>query len=79
MNLMNLENMIKPKTVIFILGPTAIGKTTLSINIAKKLNTEIISCDSRQFYKELLIGAAPPNFQELCEIKHQFIASPPIC
>ena len=73
MSLMNLENMIKPKTVIFILGPTAIGKTTLSINIAKKLNTEIISCDSRQFYKELLIGAAPPNFQELSEIKHHFI------
>ena len=70
---MNLKDMNKPKTVIFILGPTAIGKTKLSINIAKKLRTDIISCDSRQFYKELLIGSAPPNCQQLSEIKHHFI------
>ncbi|MDC0249625.1 tRNA (adenosine(37)-N6)-dimethylallyltransferase MiaA [Flavobacteriales bacterium] len=61
------------KRVIFIVGPTAIGKTKLSIDIAKKLNTEIISCDSRQFYKELLIGAAPPSQKELSQVKHHFI------
>ena len=61
------------KRVIFIIGPTAIGKTQLSIELAKTLNTEIISCDSRQFYKELKIGSAPPNDQELSEIKHHFI------
>ena len=61
------------KKVIFILGPTAIGKTSLSIDLAKKLNTEIISCDSRQFYKELLIGAAPPSVNELVEVRHHFI------
>ncbi len=61
------------KRVIFIIGPTAIGKTQLSIELAKILNTEIISCDSRQFYKELKIGSAPPNDQELSEIKHHFI------
>jgi tRNA dimethylallyltransferase len=66
-------NSTKTKRVILIVGPTAIGKTALSINIAKKLNTEIISCDSRQFYKELLIGAAPPSQKELAQVKHHFI------
>ena len=61
------------KKVIFVVGPTAIGKTSLSIELAKKLNTEIISCDSRQFYKELLIGSAPPSSSELSEIQHHFI------
>ena len=61
------------KQVIFILGPTAIGKTSLSIQLAKALNTEIISCDSRQFYKELLIGVSPPSEIELSEVKHHFI------
>ena len=61
------------KKVIFIVGPTAIGKTSLSIDLAKKLNTEIISCDSRQFYKELLIGAVPPSANELAEVRHHFI------
>ncbi len=72
--LMNLMSMKKnTKKVIIIVGPTAIGKTALSIKIAQLLNTEIISCDSRQFYKELLIGAAPPSEQELAQVKHHFI------
>ena len=61
------------KKIIFIVGPTGIGKTALSINLAKQLKTEIISCDSRQFYKELLIGTAPPNAKQLNEVKHHFI------
>ena len=61
------------KKIIIIVGPTAIGKTALSISLANALNTEIISCDSRQFYKELLIGAAPPSPKELAEVKHHFI------
>ena len=64
---------LNTKRVIFILGPTAIGKTKLSIHLAKMLSTEIISCDSRQFYKELKIGSAPPSRRELSEIKHHFI------
>lgn len=72
--LMNLMSMKKnTKKVIIIVGPTAIGKTALSIQIAQLLNTEIISCDSRQFYKELLVGAAPPSEQELSQVKHHFI------
>lgn len=62
------------KKAIFICGPTAIGKTSLAIEIAKWLKTEIISFDSRQFYKELKIGAAPPSSDELSQVKHHFIA-----
>ena len=71
--LMNLMSMNSTKKIIIIVGPTAIGKTALSIDIANSLNTEIISCDSRQFYKELLIGAAPPKPKELAAVKHHFI------
>jgi tRNA dimethylallyltransferase len=61
------------KKVIFIVGPTAIGKTALSMKLAQHFKTEIISCDSRQFYKELLIGSAPPSPKELEEVQHHFI------
>lgn len=61
------------KLLIVIQGPTAIGKTLTSIQLANYYNTEIISCDSRQFYKELLIGSAPPNKEQLKEIQHHFI------
>ena len=61
------------KKLIYIAGPTGIGKTDLGIDIAKKLKTEIISCDSRQFYKELKIGTSPPTEKQLNEIKHHFI------
>ncbi len=61
------------KKLIIICGPTGIGKTNLSIKLAKYLNCEIISADSRQFYKELLIGTCPPNKNQLLEVKHHFI------
>lgn len=61
------------KELIIILGPTAVGKTDVSINIAQTLDTEIISFDSRQFYKELVIGTAPPNKEQLEKISHHFI------
>lgn len=64
---------LQEKTLITIVGPTAIGKTSLSISIAKHFNTEIISCDSRQFYKEMFIGTAVPEPQELAAVKHHFI------
>lgn len=62
-----------PKTLIVIVGPTAIGKTALSIQLAKHLKTDIISCDSRQFYKEMNIGTAVPSIEELEAAKHYFI------
>ncbi len=61
------------KTLIVITGPTAVGKTSISIEVAKELNTEIISADARQFYRELKIGTAAPSEEELNKIKHHFI------
>lgn len=61
------------KKLISIVGPTAIGKTSLSIQIAQYLNTEIISCDSRQFYKEMKVGTASPSDEELDMVPHHFI------
>ncbi|WP_417857117.1 tRNA (adenosine(37)-N6)-dimethylallyltransferase MiaA [Xanthomarina gelatinilytica] len=61
------------KTLISIVGPTAIGKTALSIELANVFNTEIISADSRQFFKEIQIGTAAPTPSELAQAKHHFI------
>ena len=65
--------MMTNKKLIYIAGPTGIGKTDISIILAKKLKTEIISCDSRQFYKELKIGTSPPTKKQLGEVNHYFI------
>jgi len=62
-------------TLIVVCGPTASGKTKLAIQLAKQFKAEIISADSRQVYKELKIGSAPPSDVELKEAKHHFIAS----
>lgn len=61
------------KYLISIVGPTAIGKTALSIKLAQYFQTEIISCDSRQFFKEMCIGTAVPSKEELEAAKHHFI------
>ncbi len=61
------------KYLISIVGPTAIGKTSLSIKLAQHFNTEIISADSRQFFKEMQIGTAVPKPEELVASKHHFI------
>lgn len=61
------------KTLITVVGPTAIGKTEMAIGIAKQFKTEIISADSRQFYKEMKIGTAVPSINELSAIPHHFI------
>ena len=63
---------MKPK-VIVIVGPTASGKTALSIELAKKINGEIISCDSMQIYKKMNIGSAKPTIEEMQGIKHYMI------
>ncbi len=61
------------KSLIYIAGPTSVGKTKLSLELAKKINTDIISCDSRQFYKEMRIGTGIPSYGELSEVNHHFI------
>jgi len=63
------------KTVIIVCGPTAVGKTSVAISLAKHFHTEIISADSRQCFKELNIGVARPSEEELKEVPHHFIAS----
>ena len=61
------------KYLITIVGPTAIGKTSLSITLAQHFNCDIISCDSRQFFKEMQIGTAVPTTEELAGAQHHFI------
>jgi tRNA dimethylallyltransferase len=63
------------KRVIIVAGPTASGKTDYAIELAIKYGSPIISCDSRQIYKELLIGTAPPSAGQLARVKHYFIFS----
>jgi tRNA dimethylallyltransferase len=62
-------------TLLVLLGATGIGKTDLSIELAKYFGTEIVSADSRQIYSELNIGAAPPSPKQLDEVKHHFVKS----
>lgn len=62
-------------TIIIICGPTAVGKTAFAIQLARALQTEIISADSRQCYKEMNIGVAKPCAEELAEVRHWFINS----
>jgi tRNA dimethylallyltransferase len=61
--------------LILIVGPTAVGKTSMAIALAKHYQTEILSADSRQFYKELEIGTAKPSAEELASVKHHLINS----
>ena len=63
------------KTCIILAGPTAVGKTTLAIQLAEYFPTEIISADSRQCYREMSIGVAKPSADELEKVKHHFIHS----
>jgi tRNA dimethylallyltransferase len=61
--------------LILVVGPTAVGKTDLCLKLAKKFHTEIISCDSRQFYREMDLGTAKPSPAELAEVPHHLINS----
>lgn len=72
---MNKSSLQKNKTCIVITGPTAVGKTSVAIQLAKKYNTQIISADSRQCFREISIGVAKPSAQQLAEVKHYFINS----
>ena len=65
----------KNKTIIIVAGPTAVGKTSVALELAKEFGTEIISADSRQCFKELNIGVARPSEKELQIVRHHFIAS----
>ncbi|WP_242917065.1 tRNA (adenosine(37)-N6)-dimethylallyltransferase MiaA [Pontibacter liquoris] len=64
-----------PKHLIVVVGPTAVGKTALCVQLARHYHTEIISADSRQFYREMLIGTAKPTPEEQQGIRHHFVDS----
>jgi len=66
---------VKKKNLISVVGPTGIGKTRLAIDLAKSFNTEIISCDSRQFFRGMEIGTAAPSAEELAAAPHHFIGN----
>ncbi|OCK41938.1 tRNA (adenosine(37)-N6)-dimethylallyltransferase MiaA [Tenacibaculum soleae] len=70
---LKLSNSTTKNTLITIVGATAIGKTALSIKLAQHFNCDIISCDSRQFFKEMTIGTAVPETDELAAAPHHFI------
>lgn len=64
---------VEKKFLIVIVGATAVGKTALGINVAKALNTVVLSADSRQFFKEMEIGTAKPTKEEMAQVPHYFI------
>jgi len=68
-----IQNVIHVCDAVAIVGPTCSGKTTAAIKVAKKINAEIISCDSRQVYKDFNIGSAKPSSEELSQVKHHLI------
>ena len=65
-------------TLTIVAGPTAVGKTAYAIGLARSLGTEVVSCDSRQFYSELRIGVARPSDDELLSVRHHFVACRPV-
>ena len=69
------SEILNHKFLIIIAGPTAVGKTSVAIQLANYFNTEIISADSRQIFEELNIGVARPSIDELNAVKHHFIAN----
>ena len=68
-----IEDICGVKTLISIVGTTGIGKTRLAIDLAQELDTEIVSCDSRQFFREMRIGTAAPTEKELSQATHHFV------
>lgn len=63
------------KTLVVIAGPTAVGKTDIAVRLAQKLETEVVSADARQVYREMEIGTAPPSLAQKAAVKHHFVAS----
>ncbi len=63
------------KTLVVVLGPTAVGKTDIAIRLAQQLNTEIISADSRQLYREIPLGTAAPSKEQLASVPHHFVGN----
>ncbi|MBR6269664.1 MAG: tRNA (adenosine(37)-N6)-dimethylallyltransferase MiaA [Bacteroidales bacterium] len=65
--------------LVIVLGPTAVGKTAYAIDLALRYGSPVISCDSRQIYREMKIGTAPPSEEEMALVKHYFIGTRSVC
>jgi len=78
LNLNKQDSISAPKTLIVVTGPTAVGKTALAIELAELFSTEILSADSRQFYREMTIGTAKPTAAEQKQVIHHFIDFLPV-
>ena len=65
--------------LVIVLGPTAVGKTAYAIDLAMRYGSPVISCDSRQIYREMKIGTAPPSEEEMALVKHYFIGTRSVC
>src|SRR5688500_9175083 len=71
---MSESGRVSTKPTVFIIGgPTAVGKTAVAMELAKRLDTCIISADSRQCYREMSIGTAKPSQEEMADVKHYFV------
>jgi tRNA dimethylallyltransferase len=71
----NFKPLSNKKFLILVVGPTAVGKTDICLNLAKIFATEIVSCDSRQFYREMKLGTAKPTPEELQQVPHHLVNS----
>ncbi|WP_273878354.1 isopentenyl transferase family protein, partial [Serratia liquefaciens] len=61
------------KHLVIIAGPTAVGKTALSVQLAQHYNTAVVSADARQFYQDMMIGTARPSIAEMQGVRHEFV------
>jgi len=77
-NLLPTLQTIPPNTVYIIAGPTAVGKTDVAMELARRLGTAIVSADSRQCYKEMTIGTAKPSREQLLAVRHYFVDEFPV-
>lgn len=73
--MVNADGSVSSHTLVVIAGPTAVGKTAVAINVARELNTSIISADSRQFFHEMEIGTAVPSKEQLAQVQHYLIGN----
>lgn len=69
------DKMVNNKTLVLILGPTGVGKTELSLRVAERYGCPIVSCDSRQIYRELPIGTAAPTAEEQARVRHYMVGT----
>ena len=69
------DQMVNRKTLVLLLGPTGVGKTELSLQVAEHYHCPILNCDSRQIFRGIPVGTAAPTAEEQARVKHYFVAT----